>query len=61
MFEMGLIRSNLILQQKEESPKPRLTRCHSETEAMIKSALNRIADEPDLVGDCSRVSSCGKL
>lgn len=40
--------------QREESPKPRLTRCHSETEAMIKSALNRIADEPDLVGDCSR-------
>ena len=23
---------------------------------MIKSALNRIADEPDLIGDCSKVS-----
>lgn len=38
----------------EPVPPPRLHRCHSETEAMIKSALNRIADEPDLVGDCSR-------
>ena len=36
--------------------KPKLHRCHSESEAMIKSALNRIADEPDLIGDCSKVS-----
>ncbi|XP_052249005.1 M-phase inducer phosphatase 1-like isoform X2 [Dreissena polymorpha] len=34
--------------------KPMLHRCHSESEAMIKSALARQADEPDLVGDCSR-------
>ncbi|XP_045190090.2 M-phase inducer phosphatase 1-like [Mercenaria mercenaria] len=34
--------------------RPTLHRCHSESEAMIKSALNRQADEPDLVGDCSK-------
>ncbi|KAL4231733.1 M-phase inducer phosphatase 1 [Mactra antiquata] len=34
--------------------RPSLHRCYSESEAMIKSALNRQADEPDLVGDCSR-------
>ncbi|XP_033755943.1 M-phase inducer phosphatase 1-like isoform X1 [Pecten maximus] len=35
-------------------PKPKLFRCQSETEAVIKSALNRIANEPDLIGDCSK-------
>lgn len=34
--------------------RPTLQRCHSETEAVIKSALNRQASEPDLLGDCSR-------
>lgn len=34
--------------------KPTLHRCHSESEAMIKSALNRQQEEPDLIGDCSR-------
>ncbi|XP_056006847.1 M-phase inducer phosphatase-like [Ostrea edulis] len=38
----------------QKSLKPKLHRCHSESEAMIKSALNRIADEPDLIGDCSK-------
>ncbi|XP_071090406.1 M-phase inducer phosphatase-like [Haliotis cracherodii] len=32
----------------------KLHRCHSETEAQIKSALNRLNDEPDLIGDCSK-------
>ncbi|WAR21370.1 MPIP2-like protein [Mya arenaria] len=58
--------STPIQQQKRHRPasviespmqarvRPSLHRCHSETEAMIKSALARQADEPDLVGDCSR-------
>ncbi|CAL1540536.1 unnamed protein product [Lymnaea stagnalis] len=32
----------------------RLHRCHSETEAMIKSAVTRMFLEPDLIGDCSK-------
>ncbi|GFR91231.1 M-phase inducer phosphatase [Elysia marginata] len=32
----------------------RLHRCHSETEAMIKSAVSRMFEEPDLIGDCSK-------
>ncbi|GFN88600.1 M-phase inducer phosphatase [Plakobranchus ocellatus] len=32
----------------------RLLRCHSETEAMIKSAVSRMFEEPDLIGDCSK-------
>lgn len=36
------------------APRPVLHRCHSDTEAIIKSALNRQADQPDLLGDYSR-------
>lgn len=32
----------------------KLVRCHSETEAMIKSALSRGDDQPDLIGDFSK-------
>ncbi|KAK7010725.1 M-phase inducer phosphatase-like isoform X1 [Biomphalaria glabrata] len=32
----------------------RLHRCHSETEAMIKSAVSRMYLEPNLIGDCSK-------
>ncbi|XP_064600140.1 M-phase inducer phosphatase-like isoform X2 [Liolophura sinensis] len=35
-------------------PKAILKRCHSETEAMIKTALDRVVDDPDLIGDCSK-------
>uniref|UniRef100_A0A0B6ZIW9 M-phase inducer phosphatase n=1 Tax=Arion vulgaris TaxID=1028688 RepID=A0A0B6ZIW9_9EUPU len=31
-----------------------LYRSHSETEAMIKSAISRMYSEPDLIGDCSK-------
>lgn len=41
----------------QKTLKPKLHRCHSESEAMIKSALNRVADEPDLIGDFSKVRS----
>lgn len=36
-------------------PARRLQRCHSETEAMIKSAVHMLAEEPDLIADCSKV------
>ncbi|KAJ8317073.1 hypothetical protein KUTeg_004977 [Tegillarca granosa] len=39
---------------KQTPPKPKLHRCHSETEAVIKSALNRLHNEPDLIADCSK-------
>ncbi|BFZ01290.1 hypothetical protein BsWGS_04329 [Bradybaena similaris] len=32
----------------------RLHRCHSETEAMIKSAISQMFSDPDLLGDCSK-------
>lgn len=40
--------------ETKSQPLPRLHRCHSETEAMIKMALNKIHDEPDLIADCSK-------
>ncbi|XP_060566951.1 M-phase inducer phosphatase 1-like isoform X2 [Ruditapes philippinarum] len=47
--------SSMIASPVSPAPvRPTLHRCHSESEAMIKSALNRQADEPDLVGDCSK-------
>ncbi|KAL5016788.1 hypothetical protein ScPMuIL_006377 [Solemya velum] len=39
---------------EEFQPKYRVQRCHSETEAVIKRAVNKIVDEPDLIGDCSK-------
>lgn len=36
------------------APVRRLHRCHSETEAMIKSAVSRMSEEPDLIGDSSK-------
>ncbi|XP_025096647.1 cdc25-like protein phosphatase twine isoform X2 [Pomacea canaliculata] len=44
--------SKLVFSQ--QMPGPRLHRCHSETEAMIKSAVSRMSEEPDLIGDCSK-------
>lgn len=41
-------------EESKKTLKPKLHRCHSESEAMIKSALNRVADEPDLIGDFSK-------
>ncbi|OWF50794.1 M-phase inducer phosphatase 1-like isoform X1 [Mizuhopecten yessoensis] len=48
--------SSPVLEEEthKTQPKPKLYRCQSETEAVIKSALNRIATEPDLIGDCSK-------
>lgn len=45
---------SLECEATQTPPKPKLFRCHSETEAVIKSALNRSANEPDLIGDCSK-------
>lgn len=52
--EMKRRRPASVIESPRQVSKPVLHRCHSESEAMIKSALNRQADEPDLVGDCSR-------
>ncbi|RUS73961.1 hypothetical protein EGW08_018276 [Elysia chlorotica] len=45
--------NNEISQSNLVNPR-RLHRCHSETEAMIKSAVSRMFEEPDLIGDCSK-------
>ncbi|XP_076102452.1 M-phase inducer phosphatase 1-like isoform X1 [Mytilus galloprovincialis] len=42
------------VKETKSMPLPRLHRCHSETDAMIKMALNKIYDEPDLIADCSK-------
>ncbi|XP_013383189.1 M-phase inducer phosphatase [Lingula anatina] len=40
--------------ETEIAPARRMHRCHSETEAMIKSALNKGDSEQDLIGDFSK-------
>ncbi|XP_059159143.1 M-phase inducer phosphatase 1-B-like [Physella acuta] len=46
--------SEVELSKVEVPLSRRLHRCHSETEAMIKSAVTRMFLEPDLIGDCSK-------
>ena len=46
--------SPLVSSPKPASKSHTLHRCHSETEAMIKSALNRFDSQPDLIGDFSK-------
>lgn len=42
------------VKESQSMPLPRLHRCHSETDAMIKMALNKLHDQPDLIADCSK-------
>lgn len=40
--------------ETKSQPPPRLHRCNSESDAMIKMALNKIYDQPGLIADCSK-------
>jgi rhodanese-related sulfurtransferase len=46
-------RRKSIIEVEKSNPRP-LQRCHSESEAIIKSALNRNDEEQDLIGDFSK-------
>lgn len=46
---------NPLPRKEPELTKPPLLRCHSATEAQIKSALSHIDENPNMIGDCSKV------
>lgn len=47
---------NIVIISPQMLGARRLQRCHSETEAMIKSAISQMYSDPDLLGDCSKVN-----